>query len=96
MVQLNPPICEISNDHRMCMQVIKDVYNLKYEIAFAEEMERYIQKNINKLENWKSNRLDSTYWDNVAALVESKNKLDKVEKDIAENTKFNEKLDTKI
>jgi hypothetical protein len=92
MVQLNPPICKTSDDHRMCMQVIKDVYNLRYEIIFAEEMQKNIQKNIDKLENWKENRLDSTYWDNVATLVESKKKLDLVEKDIAENTKFNEKI----
>ena len=48
MVIIEPPICKKSSDFRLCMQVTKEVYALRYEIVFCIKKQK---DNLSKLLN---------------------------------------------
>ena len=69
MVVVNPAICEKTDNYRYCMQVIKEIYSLRYEIVFALQKIERTDARIKKLESWKDSKLDNKKWSTLKELI---------------------------
>lgn len=58
MVRLSPPICDKTNDYTICLQVIKNIYTLRYELLYIEQVKVMIKDDIEELIAWKKQKLD--------------------------------------
>jgi hypothetical protein len=108
MVQLRPPICYISNDRPLCMQVIKNIHELRSQSMYAEEMERKIDQKIILLKSWVSDDLkppnedtllekfgfwsNDTGWERLLKLSQLKKDIDTLKDEIEGEVEFKEDL----
>ena len=92
MVVIQPRICENSDNYRLCLQVIKEIYSLRYELVFAHQKQDQIQKRINDLTEWRNSKLNNTKWEKVRELIDTTQLLQKQRKEIFDDIRLSKKL----
>ena len=92
MVRLRLPICDLTNDYTLCLQVIKDVYTLEYEKIYANQMQGYVQDDIDNLRIWKTNTLDKNILKRIKELVKLQKEINDLEEKIKKNISFKSNL----
>jgi len=57
MVQLNPPVCDTSDDYLLCLTVVKEIQELRFQMIYSEEQQNRLDRKIEELKSWITNDL---------------------------------------
>ena len=57
MVQLNPPVCDNSDDYLLCLTVVKEIQELRFQMIYSEEQQNRLDRKIEELKSWITNDL---------------------------------------
>ena len=95
MVVIKPAICENNENienFKSCAEVLKNLYNLRFEVQFAISRQNDTQKLIDNLNSWNSASTNSSKWRKIVRLMDISKSLQKAQKELLENIEISDSI----
>ena len=105
MVQLNPPVCDNSDDYLLCLTVVKEIQELRFQMIYSEEQQNRLDRKIEELKSWITNDLRASedkgflglnysepIWNKVSRLADLKRQIDEMRIQIDTDKEFKKDL----